>query len=123
MSTKGHAKLDIAVNVPVRVAAGSGVRQMAVRVAFDPSVVAVQSAQLSGGAGTLAANFATPGDLALSASLPQPMTTGGPVVDVYFTAVGACGTATALHFTSCVLDGGALACQPRDGRISVRCGG
>jgi hypothetical protein len=121
--TDAHAKPGIAVSVPIRITAGSNIRQLAAEVAFDPGVVAVQGVQLSttAGAGSVAADFATPGALRVSAALAQPMTAGGPLVNVFFTAVGACRSATVLQITSCVLDGGAAGCQPSDGRIAVRC--
>ena len=119
-----RAKRGATVSVPVNIAAGSGVRQFALRVAFNPAVVAVQKVQLSAaaGSGTLDANFATPGDLTVSATLLQPMTTGGALVNISLTTVGSCRSSTVLDLASCVLDGGALGCQPSDGSITVRCG-
>ncbi len=121
--TNAHAKSAIAVSVPVRIAAGSDIRQLAVDVSFDPDVVAVQDVQLSStaGAGTLSADFATPGALSVSTTLAQPMSAGGPVLNIWFAAVGACRSSTVLRMTSCVLDAGAVGCAPSDGRIVVRC--
>jgi hypothetical protein len=123
ISTSAHAKPGVAVSVPIRIAAGSNIQELAVVVDFDPTVVAVQNVELSttAGAGTLASDFAIPGALVVTASLTQPLSAGGAVVNVFFTAVGACRASTALHIASCVLDGGAVGCAPSDGRIAVRC--
>jgi hypothetical protein len=112
------------VSVPVNIAGGSDVRQFALHLTYDATVVSVQSVQLStdAGAGTLAANFATPGDVSASATLSQPMLASGALVNITFTGVGSCLSSTALHIASCVLDGGALGCQPSDGSIAVSCG-
>jgi hypothetical protein len=108
----------------VTIAAGSGVRQFALRVAFDPEVVAVQDVRLSAdaGAGTLDSDAATPGELSMSGTLLQPMTAGGGLVDISFIAVGRCPSSTLLALASCTLDGGAIGCQPNDGQLAVRCG-
>ena len=90
---------------------------------FDSRVVTIGSVNLSAdaGAGTVAASFSTPGTLIALATLLQPMTASGTLLNASFTAVGACGAASAIHITSCVLDGGAVGCTPRDGVITVRC--
>ncbi len=112
------------VGVPVTIAPGSGVRQFALHITFDPDVVAVQGVELSAdaGTGTLDADFSSPGYLTISAALLQPMTGGGALVDVSFTAVGACPASTRLALASCVLDGGAIGCEPNEGSLLVGCG-
>ena len=112
------------VSVPVLIASGSGVRQFALHITFDPSVAAVQDVELSpdAGTGTLDADFSTPGDLTISAVLGQPMTAAGALVDVSFSAVGSCPSSTALTVVSCELDGGAVGCEPGEGSFLVGCG-
>jgi hypothetical protein len=111
------------VTVPVKISAGSGVRFVTLTATFDPDVVAVGWVDLSAdaGPGSISANIATPGNLSVAASLAQPMTDRGVLLDVSFEAVGPCKSETDVLITSCVLDGGAVGCRPRDGRVKVRC--
>jgi hypothetical protein len=112
------------VSVPINIAMGSGVREFTLRLDFDPKVVAAQNVLLAAdaGTGTLDVNLSTPGVLTISAALLQPMTGGGALVDVAFTAVGSCSSSTVLAITSCTLDGGALGCLPNDGYLATSCG-
>lgn len=111
------------VTVPVKISAGSGVRFATLTATFDPGVVAVRGVDLSADAGTgsISADVATPGNLSVAASLSQPMTHRGVLLDVSFSAVGPCKSETDVLITSCVLDGGAVGCRTRDGRVRVRC--
>ena len=111
------------VSIPINIATGSGVRSFALHIAYDPSVVTVQDVQLStdAGPGSLDADYNTPGDLAVAATLQQPMTGSGALVNVTLAATDVCPEATGLNITSCVLDG-AIGCQPSDGSLAVACG-
>lgn len=110
--------------VPVRIGAGSGVQRFAIRIAFDPAVVGVVEARLSSLAagGDLEVGVDPAGALDLTGTLLAPLTAGGSLVDVELAATGPCRATSALTITACTLDGGAVACAPRDGAVRVRCG-
>jgi hypothetical protein len=122
--TDARAVRNGTVSVPVNIESGSGVRQFSLRVAFDPTVIAVQDVRLSAdaGAGQIDSSIASVDAVSVSATLQQPMTAGGALVEMSFTAVGSCKSSTALDITTCVLDGGAIGCRPIDGALQVRCG-
>lgn len=111
------------VSVPVRISAGSGVRFVTLVATYDPGVVVAGPVNLSveAGDGSVSANLSAPGTLSVSAALQQPITASGVLLDVPFTAVGPCRSRTDIEITSCVLDGGAVECRTRSGRIRVRC--
>lgn len=116
--------LDRKIDIPVSIAAGSGVRAFALNVHFDPSVVEFDRVALSSAArpGTLTSTNLIPGELTLVGLLLQPMQAGGTLLDITFTAVGECATSSTLQITSCLLDSGAIGCQPIDGDVTVDCG-
>ena len=124
LSTDGRLMPGSTLTMPVTIASGSGVSQLALTVTFDPSVVAVQDAEVSAaaGPGTVTTDTTVSGAVTLWISLAQPMTAGGSLVDITFVAVGACPASTGLDITSCVLDAGAITCQPSDGQVSLLCG-
>jgi hypothetical protein len=110
--------------VPLAIDAGSGVRRFAIRVAFASDVVGVVDATLStlAGDGTLDVSQGSPGEIMLAGSLAAPMNLGGSLVDIVFEGVGPCKTSTNLTISSCVLDDGAIGCQPQDGSVVLSCG-
>ena len=112
------------IDIPVRIAAGSGLRAFALTIHFDPSVVEVDHVALSAAAkpGTLTSTNLIPGELSLVGLLVQPMQIGGTLLDVTFNAVGECAASSALQITSCLLDSGAIGCAPSDGDVTVDCG-
>ena len=111
------------VTVPVRISGGSGVRFITLTATFDPSVVALGAIDLSveAGTGSISAGLAVPGTLSIAANLDQPVTERGDLFEVSFVAVGECRSRTDIVITSCLLDGGAVGCRSRNGRIRVRC--
>lgn len=120
---KTRATQGTTVSVPVKISAGSGVRFVTMVATYDPEVVVAGPVNLSldAGGGSVTANLSTPGTLSVSAALVEPMTASGLLFEVPFTAVGPCRSRTDIEITSCVLDGGAVACRTRNGRIRVRC--
>lgn len=120
---KARAAQGTTVSVPVRISAGSGVRFVTLVATYDPGVVVAGPVNLSvdAGDGSVSANVSAPGTLSVSAALQQPITASGVLLEVPFTAVGPCRSRTDIEITSCVLDGGAVECRTRNGRIRVRC--
>jgi hypothetical protein len=112
------------VSVPVNIAAGSGINLFSFALTYDASVVDVQGVQLAAtaGLGVVDVTDVVPGMLSVVATLLQPMTAGGAVVNITFNAVGPCSASTALNITSCELDNGAIGCTPSDGALQINCG-
>jgi hypothetical protein len=109
------------VNVPIRIAGGSGIRSFAVTVHFDPDVLALEHAALSR-PGTLTPTTLVPGQLSLVGLFDRPMNAGGSLLTMSFTAIGECSASSVLEVTSCLLDNGAIGCLASDGDVTVHCG-
>jgi hypothetical protein len=124
ISTQVQVSAGGSVSVPVNIAAGSGINLFSFTLTYDAAVVDVQGVQLAptAGLGVVDVTDVVPGTLSVVATLLQPMTAGGAVVNINFNAVGACSASTVLDITSCQLDSGAIGCTPNDGALQIACG-
>ena len=119
-----QAQAGTTVAMPVDFGGGGGLRQAALRITFDPRVVALTSPRLrlSAGIGTITTAVPSPGTVDVVATLDAPLSGAGVLFDLDVNAVGACRSVTTVHIASCTLDGGAADCVPVDGSVDVRCG-
>lgn len=110
--------------VPLRIAAGSGVQRIELRLAYDPAVLAVPELELvsGAGAGSLETDHSIPGELAITATLAEPLRGDGHLLDLTVLALAAAPSSTQLAITACTLDHGAIGCAPRDALVTIRRG-
>ena len=99
----------------VQVAAdvAAGIESLDLRIAFQSGTVVIGSQPVVIGVASncaIAANDATPGELAIALACGAPLTGGGPILS--FGLVGVTPGASALTVTRCELNEGALTCTP-----------
>jgi hypothetical protein len=107
--------------VPITIGAADGVETMDLVFTYDTAVLEPRRALRAAltDAFGMAADFTTPGVVTISLTGSAPLTGGGQVASVLFHVVGGPGGSSPLHWTSVLLNGGALAVQAQDGLVPV----